>query len=98
MSTNASTPPADDAPKATPVSEAAPAADDKTLYERAEEMLEEAGDKIEEAFDATVEAAKKNPVAAGAIAAGAAAAVAGAVFGATKLFGTKDKDGPDGDA
>ena len=68
-------------------------ADGKTVQERAGEFLNEAGEAIEEAFDATVDAAKKHPIAAAAIATGAAAAVAGAVFGAAKLFGGDEEEG-----
>lgn len=95
MSTDATTPSADQPATAVETVPAAAAAGEKSLIDRAEELLDGAGEKIEEAFDATVEAAKKHPIAAGAIAAGAAAAVAGAVYGAAKLFGSDDSEGDD---
>ncbi len=63
----------------------APAPDEKSFLEQAQEAI---GD----AFESTVEAAKEHPVAAAAIAAGAAAAVAGAAYGISQLL-SDDDDG-----
>jgi carbonic anhydrase len=60
-------------------------AQEKSFFERAQEV-------IESAVESTVEAVKEHPLAASAIAAGAAAAVAGAAYGASKLLDKDDED------
>ncbi len=55
-------------------------------------IFEQAQDAIENAIESTVEAAKEHPIAAAAIAAGAAAAVGGAAYAANKLLNDKEPE------
>lgn len=63
----------------------APAPEQKSFLEQAQEA-------IEGAVESTLEAVKEHPIAAAAIAAGAAAAVGGAAYAASQMFGDKGGD------